>query len=127
MPSAHSASPLSIPVCEVSPQLVVALAAFTVKLNVADCVCAGLLESVTLNVSEVAVTAAVGVPVIAPVDGFSVSPDGSVPLVSDQLYGVVPPVAPNAAVYELPTCPLGSDVVVIASEPEEFDAGVSVM
>jgi len=56
-----------------------------VKLSVADWLCAGLLESVTAKVSEVAEAVAVGVPLIAPVDAFSVSPAGSVPLVSDHV------------------------------------------
>ena len=37
--------------------------------------------------------AAVGVPVIAPVEAFRLKPAGSVPLVMDQLKGFVPPVA----------------------------------
>lgn len=41
--------------------------------------------------------AAVGGPVIAPVDAFKDNPAGSVPLVSDQVYGAVPPVADNIA------------------------------
>jgi hypothetical protein len=65
----------------------------TVKLSVTDLVCTGLLESVTLKVNDVALAVAVGVPLIAPVVAFSVSPAGSVPLVNDQVYGVVPPVA----------------------------------
>jgi hypothetical protein len=39
----------------------------------------------------------VGVPVIAPVDAFKFKPPGSAPLVIDQLYGVVPPVALRVA------------------------------
>ena len=54
---------------------------------------AGLPESVTLKVSGVLATAAEGVPVIAPVEAFMVKPAGSVPLVSDQVYGGAPPVA----------------------------------
>ena len=46
---------------------------------------AGLLESVTLKVSGVPFTAAVGVPVIEPVEAFRLKPAGSVPLVSDQV------------------------------------------
>ena len=50
----------------------------------------GVVESVTLNVSDVPVVGAVGVPLIRPVDAFSVKPAGSVPEVSVQLYGAVP-------------------------------------
>jgi hypothetical protein len=66
-------------------------------------VCAGLLESVTLKVSAAPETAAVGVPVIAPVAVFSDNPAGRVPLVSAQLYGVVPPLAASVAEYATPT------------------------
>jgi hypothetical protein len=52
---------------------------------------AGELESVTRNVSEVFVMAAVGVPLISPVDVFRLRPFGSVPAVSAQVYGGVPP------------------------------------
>jgi hypothetical protein len=45
----------------------------------------GVPESITLNVSGVALTAAVGVPLIAPVEAFRDRPAGNVPLVSDQL------------------------------------------
>ena len=44
-------------------------------------------------VIAVPVVAAVGVPVIAPVDAFKFKPAGSFPLVMDQLKGFVPPLA----------------------------------
>jgi hypothetical protein len=47
-----------------------------------DLLCAGLLESVTVNVSATELAAAVGVPVIAPEDGFRVRPAGRAPLVN---------------------------------------------
>lgn len=56
-----------------------------VKLRLTDLLCAGLLESVTVNVRALALTPAVGVPPIAPVDAFNVSPAGSVPLVRAQV------------------------------------------
>ena len=58
-------------------------------------VCAGELLSVTLNVTESLETAAVGVPVMAPVDEFKLSPAGREPLVIDHVYGGFPPVAVN--------------------------------
>ncbi len=85
VPSCARALPLSIVVCEVSPQLVVVPAEFTVRVSVADCDCAGLLESVTMKVSDVAVAVAVGVPLRMPVEEASVIPAGSVPLVKDQV------------------------------------------
>jgi hypothetical protein len=72
-------------------------AALTVRARVAVCVCAGLLESVTLKMSGAFVTACVGVPVMAPVAAFSVSAVGIVPLVRLQVYGAVPPVAVSIA------------------------------
>ena len=38
-------------------------------------------------------TAAVGVPVIAPVEAFKFAQDGKLPLDTDQVNGIVPPVA----------------------------------
>jgi hypothetical protein len=57
----------------------------------------GTLESVTENVSGVALADAVGVPVIAPELAFNDRPAGSVPAVTDQEYGVAPPVAMSVA------------------------------
>jgi hypothetical protein len=54
-------------------------------LKLAVTLCAGVPESVTLNVSGAAVTAAVGVPPIAPVEAFNVKPNGSVPEVNCQV------------------------------------------
>jgi hypothetical protein len=82
--------------------------------------CCGELESVTLNVSGVAVPSAVGVPLITPVLVFNVSPPGSVPEFNDQVYEGVPPVAVSANMYGWPTIPLGSAVVVIMSEAGEM-------
>jgi hypothetical protein len=93
--------------------VIVSVVIVSVKLTLA--VCAGEPESVTLKVSEVAFAAAVGVPLIRPVDEFSVSPAGNVPKVSVHVYGVVPPVAVNDCEYDVPTRPLGSDAVVIVS------------
>jgi hypothetical protein len=62
----------------------------------------GAVESVTLNVSAVAFAAAVGVPLITPVEEFSVKPLGKVPDVSDHVYGLVPPVADNVCEYGVP-------------------------
>jgi hypothetical protein len=56
-----------------------------VRVKVAVCVRAGLLESVTLKVRGVLATDAEGVPLMAPVEAFRVKPVGSEPLVSDQL------------------------------------------
>ena len=55
-------------------------------------VCGGLSLSVTCTV-KLEVPAAVGVPLIWPVEALIDSPEGSVPEETDQVYGVVPPVA----------------------------------
>ena len=57
--------------------------------------CAGELESVALTVNA-EVPAVVGVPLICP-ELLRVSPAGKPPELIDQLYGAVPPVAPNDA------------------------------
>jgi hypothetical protein len=53
-----------------------------VRPRLTDLLCAGLSESVTVKVSAIAFAVAVGVPVIAPVDWFSVRVVGNAPLVS---------------------------------------------
>ena len=54
----------------------------------------GVVESVTVT-DTVLLPAAVGVPVMAPVDAFTVRPAGSP--VAAHLYGELPPVAPREA------------------------------
>ena len=68
-----------------------------VNISLTDLLPAGVLESATWNVRAVFVTACVGVPVIAPVAAFNMRPTGNVPLVSDHVYGGVPPVAAKTA------------------------------
>ena len=53
------------------------------------------VESTTLAV-KLNVPAWVGVPVIAPVEVFSVKPGGNEPLVMENVYGGTPPVATSA-------------------------------
>jgi hypothetical protein len=61
------------------------VAAAIVSESETDLFWTGLLESLTLKVSGVALTTAVGVPLMAPVAAFSDRPAGNVPLVNDQL------------------------------------------
>ena len=68
-----------------------------VNVSLTDLLAGGVPESATWNVRGVLVTVCVGVPVIAPVEAFNVRPAGSVPLVSDHIYGGVPPVAAKTA------------------------------
>src|SRR4029077_703859 len=67
--------------------------------------------SVTCIVHD-AVPAVVGVPEITPVDATRLNPAGSVPALTLQVYGVVPPLACSVVVYALPAAPPGNDVVV---------------
>ena len=64
--------------------------------SVEDCVSAGVEESLTSKVI-VALVAALGIPEITPVALASDNPVGRVPLVIDQLYGAVPPLAASVA------------------------------
>jgi len=66
-----------------------------VMLNNFDAVWLGALESLTLTVNEEE-PAVVGVPLIWP-ELLSVRPAGREPELSDQLYGVVPPLAASVA------------------------------
>lgn len=91
----------------------VAGAIVSVKLALA--LCAGDPESVTFSVKLTPVAAAVGVPLISPVDEFSAKPAGSAPDVSVHAYGGVPFVAVKLCEYASPTCPFGRDAVVIVS------------
>jgi hypothetical protein len=58
-------------------------------------------ESVTRTV-KFEVPAVVGVPEIVPVDELSDRPAGRLPEMTDQLYGVTPPVATSVWLYATP-------------------------
>ena len=77
--------------------VMVPLSPAIVSVRLTDLLCTGMLESVTVNVSAVALAAAVGVPLIAPVAAFKVRPAGSVPLVRLHEWGDVPPLAAGVA------------------------------
>ena len=72
----------------------------------------GVVESVTCTVKP-NVPAVVGVPEIAPVLAAKLNPVGSEPALMLQLYGDVPPVAANVALYTPPCVPLATEVVAI--------------
>jgi hypothetical protein len=84
--------------------------AVTVILRLFVALSAGVLASVTFTVND-DVPAAVGVPLICPAP-LSVKPFGKAPALSDQVYGVAPPLAATVAEYPLPNCPLARLVVV---------------
>jgi len=81
-------------------------------LIVQDMVAVVPVESLTVAL-KVKLPAVVGIPVMAPVEGFSFSPAGSAPLLMLKVYGVSPPVAVSAEEYEMPTwaVPVGQDKV----------------
>jgi hypothetical protein len=89
------------------------LAAAIVMLKLAEAVVAGEPESVTLIV-KLKVPAVVGVPEIVPV-ADRVSPAGRAPELRLQLYGMVPPLAASVVEYAVPTCPAGTELVVICT------------
>ncbi len=76
-------------ICKVATEIVTVVVA----------VCGGVPESVTVNWNAVAGRNDGGVPLISPVEGFSVSPVGGVP---DQVYGVSPPVAVSVVEHATP-------------------------
>ena len=94
-PVAVSVALYATPTCPFGREVVatVRVAGVIVSVTLSVFVCCGLPESCTWNVNGVLVTAVVGVPVMAPVEAFKDKPAGSVPLVMDHVYGVVPPVA----------------------------------
>jgi hypothetical protein len=92
--------------CWVPPAVIVGLAGVTViddnvttvemvRLSTLVALWAGLPESVTRTV-KLNAPLTVGIPEIIP-PPLSVTPAGSVPLASDQVYGVTPPLAVNVA------------------------------
>ncbi len=70
----------------------------------------------------VKVPALFGVPLMAPVAEFNVMPLGKAPLLTDQLYGSLPPAAANHCEYVAPAVPLGSGdaVTMLSGEPGEL-------
>ncbi len=76
----------------------------------ADEVAPAVSVKVTLKLG---VPEAVGVPLMTPVDEARVRPAGSVPLLTAQVYGDVPPLATRVWEYATPTSPPGREVVVM--------------
>ena len=68
-----------------------------VRDSATDAVCAFVPESVISNFSELSWAVDEGVPVIAPVEASSETPEGNDPAASAHLYGVVPPLAASVA------------------------------
>jgi hypothetical protein len=92
----------------------VAAAAIVILSDFVAACAVGVVESITFMVKP-NVPEAVGVPEIAPVEAFRLSPGGNEDEISDQLYGVVPPPANTAALYAVFCRPFGNDVVVIVT------------
>ena len=87
----------------------------TVKVRFAVAVCTGGPESVTLKLNGVAFAGAVGIPLITPVDVFSVNPAGNLPEVNCQVVEPVAPIAVRVWEYAVPNRPFGSEDVAIVS------------
>ena len=86
-PDAVRVAEYATPICPFGSEVVVMLnmAGVVVSVSAAVAFCTGLPESLTLKVSAAPDTAAVGVPLIAPVAVFNDSPPGNAPLASDHV------------------------------------------
>ena len=86
-PDAASVAEYATPTWPFGSDVLVMVSVLEAMVSVSDAAafCAGLAESATVKVSGAPDTAAVGVPVIAPVAVFSDNPAGNVPPVSDQV------------------------------------------
>src|SRR5271167_1235941 len=109
----------AVPTCPEGTEPVVIVtgetAAATVMVSDSVAVCAvGVVESVTftVNVNE---PDTVGVPESVPVDAARLMPAGKAPELMLQLNGVVPPLAAKVVEYAVPTCPEGTEPVVIVT------------
>src|SRR5437868_694455 len=91
------------------------VAATTTMLRLAVTTCCEVALSATRTV-KLAVPAAVGVPVSAPVVDEIVIPAGKAPAEMVKVYGAVPPLATIDAVYAAPTVPPGNVVVPITRD-----------
>ncbi len=69
----------------------------------------------TICATKENVPAAVGVPLMSPLDALSLNPAGREPCTMDQVYGSTAFLAARFAEYATPTTPLGKVVVVIES------------
>jgi hypothetical protein len=103
----------TVPPASVVVENVIAGGAATPIVNVCVALAAGDPESFTVTVN-VTLPAAVGVPVIAPVDAFRLSPGGSVPVVTVHVSGVTPPTDASVTEYAVPTvAPASAPAVVV--------------
>ena len=94
-------------ICRGVPEAAMGIVRFEVAL------CGGELESVTFTVNE-ELPAVVGVPLICP-ELLSVRPAGKLPELSDQLYGVVPPLAASEDEYAVFVTPPGNEEVAMCT------------
>jgi hypothetical protein len=90
---------------------------------VADC--GGAPESVTFSVNA-DVPAFAGVPVIAPLFAFKLSPAGNVPVKTLHVTGCAPPDSCRVALYAVPSAALASDVVAIVGSGATVTAAEAV-
>lgn len=131
-PAALNVPEYALPVCPLGSDVLVIETGFDpvaaiVTLNDFVAVSAVELESFTWIIKETVPDWA-GVPLKAPLEAFSVTPAGREdPVTTDQLYGVLPPLAAKVAEYAEPACPLGSEAVVIDTAEAVDTTKVSVL
>ena len=77
-----------------------------VTISVIEVVAMPLFASITLT-EKVVLPVVVGVPDSSPVDAFSVNPGGRLPLLTDQVNGLVPPLTVSWLLYATFASPLG--------------------
>jgi hypothetical protein len=103
----------TVPPASVVVENVIAGGAATPIVNVCVALAAGDPESFTVTVN-VTLPAAVGVPVIAPVDAFKLKPGGNVPVVTVHVSGATPPTDASVTEYAVPTvAPASVPAVVV--------------
>ena len=103
----------TVPPASVVVENTIAGGAATPIVNVCVELAAGDPESFTVTVN-VTLPAAMGVPVIAPVDAFKLNPGGSVPVVTVHVFGATPPADASVTEYAVPTvAPASAPAVVV--------------
>ncbi|CAB4886207.1 unannotated protein [freshwater metagenome] len=110
-PEAASVTLYDVPTAPLASDAVVTVTGAAIVME-RDFVATSDAESVILML-KLEVPAAVGLPPISPVDGFSKSPAGSDPLLTLHAYGVVPADPASVWLYAAPTVPTASEAVVM--------------
>jgi hypothetical protein len=107
---------MGVALCAETELVEVFATGLTVSASATVLVCAGDPEAATAKLTAALLVAVVGVPEMTPVVADKDSPVGSAPPATDQVYGLLPPLATSVAVYATPTCAAGSEVVMMATD-----------